>query len=272
MKLIYMTDIHLDHCDMDTVSKFESDLNATSSSSDVLLVGGDLGNSENLISVLTLLSKVWSRNVYFVLGNHDYYGSGFMSTDIRATAFTKRHENSHMIYLGQTDGIFQLDMDTCLIGCNGWGDATEGDYWNTNVVLNDVKYIDDLKGKSAQDIYMEMYYQGRKSAEQLQLTLSNPAIDIYNNIIVLTHVPPYLDAAWHEGKLSSPNYSPFFVCGQVGEVLSKFMEDRGNVNMTVLCGHTHSMGACTMGRHHNINVVTTGAIYGEPKFITMDSI
>lgn len=49
------------------------------------------------------------------------------------------------------------------------------------------------------------------------------------DVIVATHVPPYRESCWYEGKISDDNWAPFFVCGQVGEVLLWYSERKPKV-------------------------------------------
>ena len=66
----------------------------------------------------------------------------------------------------------------------------------------------------------------------------------FQHIMVLTHVPPFREACWHEGRISDDNWLPHFTCKAVGDVLIEAMAANPDHRMTVLCGHTHS-GAST---------------------------
>ena len=85
----------------------------------------------------------------------------------------------------------------------------------------------------------------------------------HNKIIVLIHVPPFREATWHEGQISGDDWLPFFSCKVVGDVLKSFMEQHSMIEMTVLCGHTHSFGQCEV--LPNLKVVTGRAEYCVPK-------
>jgi len=64
----------------------------------------------------------------------------------------------------------------------------------------------------------------------------------FRHVIVLTHVPPFRDACWYEGKISHDDYLPHFVSRAVGDRLIQLMREHPDRSMTVLCGHTHSAG------------------------------
>jgi hypothetical protein len=82
-------------------------------------------------------------------------------------------------------------------------------------------------------------------------------------VLLLTHVPPFREACWHEGHLSDDQALPFFACGATGEVLLEQMQSHPGRSMLVLCGHTHSGGAAEL--LPNLRVLTGGATYGSPR-------
>src|SRR3977135_541574 len=59
-------------------------------------------------------------------------------------------------------------------------------------------------------------------------------------VVILTHVPPFREACWHEGQISNDDYLPHFACRAVGERLTAIMQERPDQCLTVLCGHTHT--------------------------------
>ncbi len=83
-------------------------------------------------------------------------------------------------------------------------------------------------------------------------------------ILVLSHVPPFREAAWHQGRPSDEDFLPFFACHATGEVLITEAERRPECSITVLCGHTHGIGTSQI--RPNLVVHTTGAEYGHPQF------
>lgn len=82
-----------------------------------------------------------------------------------------------------------------------------------------------------------------------------------SDLLVLMHVAPFAEAAWHEGAMSNPDWLPFFACRAAGEALSEIAPScRGR--MTVLCGHTHGGGRCEVG---GMTIITGPAEYGFPR-------
>ena len=86
-------------------------------------------------------------------------------------------------------------------------------------------------------------------------------VKVYKHIIVLTHVPPFKEACWHEGKISDKEWLPHFTCKAMGDVIQHSLEAQPNRKIRVLCGHTHRSGKASI--MDNLTVLTKGAEYGE---------
>ena len=84
----------------------------------------------------------------------------------------------------------------------------------------------------------------------------------YEHVVAVTHVPPYKEAAWYQGKTSSDDFLPYFACKAVGDVLTKVMKEHPQSRLTVLCGHTHGGGEIQV--LDNLRVLTGEARYGQP--------
>lgn len=84
-----------------------------------------------------------------------------------------------------------------------------------------------------------------------------------DHLFFTTHVPPFVEAAWHEGRLSDAEWVPHFSAPLTGVVLREFAEQHPETNLTVLCGHTH--GAGVFQPCPNLIVYTGGATYGSPE-------
>ncbi|MEK7189642.1 MAG: metallophosphoesterase family protein, partial [Patescibacteria group bacterium] len=103
---------------------------------------------------------------------------------------------------------------------------------------------------------------GDKAAAKIETSLIS-AFKNFKKVICLTHVPPFREACWHEGKISDDNYIPHFSCKTVGEIMKKIMQSRPDCHLTVLCGHTHSPGAAKI--LDNLTAITGEAFYGKPE-------
>ncbi len=103
---------------------------------------------------------------------------------------------------------------------------------------------------------------GDDAAEHLRGVLPAAAAK-YPQVIVATHVPPFREAAWHEGQTSGEDYLPFFSCKAVGDVLLEAARSHPDCQVLVLCGHTHGGGEVQV--RPNLRVMTGPAEYGKPK-------
>jgi predicted MPP superfamily phosphohydrolase len=256
MRLVWTTDLHLNHVGLAAWERWvQQVLEATP---DRLLITGDLSEAEDVLFQLQRMAETFQRPIDFVLGNHDFYGSSIDSTRDRVRAFTK--QSKYLNYLTGQSPI-ALGDETYLIGEDGWADATIGDYHRSPVRLNDFRWIEDFLNADPTRWPRLMTEQGAASAARLtkQLNLLGPNA---RHAWVATHIPPYREACWYQGHTADDNWAPFFVCGQIGEALSTFAKRRPEVDLRVLCGHTHHPGKTRI--LENLTVWTAGADYGQP--------
>lgn len=256
MKLTWLTDIHLDSVTPTTALKFI--YNVAEHRSDGVLLTGDIGQADSLFGLLEQMSKVWSRSIYFVLGNHDYYRGSIAS--VRDTLSKLTMVNPLLHYLTNLDYI-SLTPHTALIGHDGWGDAREGNYTTTQVLLNDFKLIAELKDLPQEVLNQNLNALGDQAKTHLRKVLAT-ALLAHEKIIILTHVPPFPQAAWHQGKSSEPNWLPYFCCQASGTAILEAARKYPDKKITVLCGHTHGTGEYSP--LPNVKVYTGGATYGAP--------
>lgn len=154
-----------------------------------------------------------------------------------------------------------LGADLALVGDDGWGDAGFGNAASTPVELNDFHLIEDLAGLGRAELVGRLNALGAESAARLAPKLAQAAA-ARGEVIVVTHVPPFWEASWHEGRPSNADWVPWFACRATGEVVLACAREHPATGFTVLCGHTH--GAGTWQAAPNLTVHTAGARYGEP--------
>jgi len=158
-----------------------------------------------------------------------------------------------------------LSEDTYLVGMDGWADAQYGDTVRTTVWLNDFEYIEDLKGYSPlgsrKELHTKLKGLGLHEAQRLRKYLEMVP-ESAKRVVVATHVPPYETAACHRGKISEPDFLPYFSCKATGKTIDKFSVSRPETKIDVFCGHTHGHSVYEKG---NITVYTGKAQYGYPE-------
>ncbi len=242
---------------------------------DLLLVGGDISNSELLSRHLALIGEAFSCPIAFVLGNHDFYHSRIAAVDSEVSEFCAKNER--FLHLGE-DVIVPLSGETALAGHRGWADCRAGAGRESDVILNDILYIHDYLGGSFSQFLSPndfmgdgmrksretfMNQQGDIAAAAVESTLGQ-AFESYREVLYLMHVPPYMDAAWHEEQPTSHDFLPYFVCISAGIAMEKVMRDHRDKKLTVLCGHTHTARTFRHGKLP-ITVHTGASLYGHPR-------
>ena len=102
-------------------------------------------------------------------------------------------------------------------------------------------------------------------------TVLEEAANKYPNVIAVTHVSPFREAAWYQGRPSSDDYLPHFACKVAGDTTRTEMRKHPTSKLLVLCGHTHGGGEFQAS--DNIRVLTGEAEYGKlrvNKFVQVD--
>ena len=170
-------------------------------------------------------------------------------------------DRKQLVYLTDCPAI-EISNGQYLVGEDGWGDATEGNYGDSYVRLNDFQLIDDFVAADPDHWKQQLQDQGKESADRLAAKLNLLPADA-RDVLVVTHVPPYREACWYEGQTTDENSArSFFVCGQVGQVLLRTAEAHEQTRFAVLCGHTHHAGSAKIAA--NLTVYTGSAVYGKP--------
>lgn len=257
MNAAWLTDIHLNFLKHNQLEAFL--LLLSEKLVDCFLISGDIGEADKIIDCLKYAESVLKRPIYFVLGNHDYYEGSIKEVRSMIADLTKDSEN--LVWLNEVDHV-SLSTNTVLIGHDSWADGRFGDFYLSSVELNDFYLIDELKTRNRTARINAIQELANEAAEHFRRVLPLAANN-HKQIIVLTHVPPFREATWHEGQISGDDWLPFFSCKVVGDVLKDFMGQHPAKEMTVLCGHTHSSGQCEV--LSNLKVVTGGAEYGAPQ-------
>jgi len=256
MKVIWINDIHLDFLDDRRQQRFFKNLK--DQKADHILIAGDIAQGPSITACLMKMDSVLNCPIHFVLGNHDYYHGSIAEVRARVRETVATSRNLHWL---NDAGVTEFSKNTVLIGCDGWGDGRLGDFHGSHVKLNDFLLIDELRGLSREDLLERIMALGDEAADHFRVVL--PAVFLKaDHVIVVIHVPPFREAAWHEGKPSDSNWLPFFACKVAGDVLKSAMMTHPGKRMTVLCGHTHGSGVAKI--LPNLITYTGAAHYGHP--------
>jgi len=146
---------------------------------------------------------------------------------------------------------------------DGRDDGRLGNYHGSDVMLIDFGLIEEFGGfdETPDERLAKLHALGDEAAAHFRAVLP-AALSRFRHVIAVTHVPPFRESCWHEGKVSGDNWLPFFSCKAVGDVLVEAMVAAPDRKMTVVCGHTHGGGEAMI--LPNLRVLTGGAWYGKP--------
>jgi 3',5'-cyclic AMP phosphodiesterase CpdA len=274
-RLAWLTDLHLNFVSPARLAPLLCEIEAANP--DALLVGGDTGEAKSFAGYLRELAVRFDRPVYFVLGNHDYYGGSILV--VREAARNLTRESPLLQWLPAA-GVVRLSDQTALIGHDGWGDGRAASFFKSDVILNDYLLIEELRNTTdlgdgpfrpplpaqlsvlTEELLRALHALGDEAAAYLRAVLP-AALARAEHVLVLMHVPPFREACWYQGRPSDDNWAPHFTCQAAGEALLEIMHQHPHRRATVLCGHTHHGGRAEI--LPNLLVLTGNAEYGNPQ-------
>jgi predicted phosphohydrolase len=182
MRLAWITDPHFNFLPPFGAHAFGQYV-AKETDCDAVVLTGDIAESKSLDRASEGFAEGLGKPVYFVLGNHDYYGGS-----IEGTRRVARRLGGNLRWLHNA-GIVQLSQETALLGHEGWYDAQYGDAMGSRVWMSDFDWIEDLRGLTRQELVTKLFYLGREAAQEARTVLAE-ALAQYPKIVMATHYPP----------------------------------------------------------------------------------
>lgn len=254
MQLVWTTDPHLDQVQPHQLIEFAKRIQA--SGADACVITGDIANGLSIAGTLRLLTSVIAMPIYYVLGNHDYWGMSRSSVHASLKAFPIPGTQ----WLTDIDCI-ELSPSTGLVGEDGWYDGRAGKQYGSPIALNDWDLMDEFIGKPHFVLRQLFADLGTASALSAKEKLEKAFLK-YQHVFFATHVPPYPESAWYAGKPSDANWLPFMTNCIMGEMLYRLMDSLPGKKLHVLCGHSH--GKREFRPIPNLLVTTGYARYKHP--------
>jgi 3',5'-cyclic-AMP phosphodiesterase len=252
-KLLWLTDLHLNLVEPDDFNYFINRIN--DKKAEGILISGDVCDGSDFGVWLEKIQEETSIPLFFILGNHDYYG-----TSIASTRKLANHLGFRCHYLTSRDFI-DLSDDIALVGHDGWADGRYGDFLNSSIVLRDYEEIDDLKDLSAEEQLERLAELGDEASMHLKNNLEK-AFKEYRKAIVLIHPPPFPEACLYNNSVPDSEWGPHFICQAAGETLLAVMNKHPDKEAIVLCGHAHNLSDVQI--LPNLRVLTGGYEKGRP--------
>lgn len=256
----WATDTHLDFLGgSQRIIEFGESLIASNPTG--VFLTGDIASGKDIVFYLSALEKIVQRPIYFVLGNHDYYGTSIEET--RKTMREITNASGFLRYM-PTMPYYALTPSTAVIGHDGWYDAYYGDWQRSDFEMNDwraIKEFHDVRGNKA-----SIVTEARRLAHEAVTHVHNgikQAVRYHRNLIILTHVPPYRESHIYQGKIGDDYAQPWFTSKMMGDMLLDASKAFPNHTFNVLAGHTH--GKYSGKITDNLMVNVGGAEYYRPQ-------
>ena len=249
MNFVWLTDIHLDFIARPEhlASSENLDIFCELISKDRpegIVLTGDISLSNLLEDHLVALETRLNVPIYFVLGNHDFWGGGFEETKAKVT---KLSSASRFLKYMSALPYLSLTPSTIILGCDGWYDAYHG-IINSDIVMNDWLRISDFSGaislNGSTNIDMKSVLEISRSQANYAATKVMNSIKSGirqqkpKNVIVLTHVPPFVEL--QKNARAGASSTPWYTSKMMGDMLLSAAQAYPDVHFEVFCGHTHT--------------------------------
>ena len=265
MKIAWATDCHLNFlASEDALIKFCKSLTAGNPSG--IVITGDISVADQLVYHLSVIEKIVERPVYFVAGNHDFYGTSIEAQ--RRVLKDTCNMSQYLRYLSLSSYV-TLTPKTAIVGHDGWYDAHFGAVAESRVIMNDWTAIGEYATKNVcRGMTVDVARIVQISRDLAQEAVKHVAEGIkaatryHKTIIIATHVPPFNEAHFHEGEPGDVTMTPWFTSGMMGMMLRQAAASYPAVQFEVFAGHTH--GNCDVRIAKNLNCHVGGAVYGAP--------
>lgn len=223
----------------------------TSCNPEAVIITGDISEASYLDIHLAWLSKYLAPlPIYFVLGNHDYYGGSIATVREFAKRFNDVNISENLFWLNVCD-VVKLTDKTVLVGHDGWYDGQYANWFAPGVVImNDYYSIAELRDVYAVSQTSMVEGDPRVKTFAVMQRLANDcaihirdvlpkACGMAKNIVFATHVPPFAQNSVYNGKMSDAKWLPNFSSKLAGDALLEIAKSNPNNNFTILCGHSH---------------------------------
>ncbi|MDD2709248.1 MAG: metallophosphoesterase [Verrucomicrobiae bacterium] len=202
--IVWLSDLHLEFLQAAEVDRFLAKVCLAAPRA--VLLSGDISGARWLREHLSLLADRISVPIYFVLGNHDYYGGAFATVDEMVMGLCAKKQNLHWL---NKEGAVPLSERTGLVGHAGWGDGMAGLGRKSPVSLNDFIQIRDLREVDRSAMFDILHERGKAAATHLRTVLPS-TLKKFDRVFILIHPPPFPDASRHAGLRSDSDHLPHF--------------------------------------------------------------
>lgn len=259
MRLVWATDVHLNFTHLEERLAFYDSLKKEG---DAILITGDIGEHNSAAKYLKQMHKCTALPVYFVLGNHDFYGGTVYAAYRNIRYMTANYPQ--IVWLRDIKEPLWLTEDTILCGVDGWADGRYGDYAHSPVRLNDSVYIKELAvARHSSLLLEEMQRLADRDATILNRQLKAAVKLAPKQILIASHIPPYDFMSTYRGEASHPYFMPFYSSKALSDVITPFLDAHPTILFKIIAGHTH--GELRVQFKPHVTAMVGGAEYYRPQ-------
>lgn len=254
-RLAWATDLHLDHTTtkpriFDAFCKSVVDAKA-----DALVITGDIAEAHDFAAWLRKIKAAIDIQLFFVLGNHDRWGSSFEKADAEAWELTASSQDKTSIDWLTMYQPVRLTDTVALVGHDGWYDCN-GLAAPVRTLMNDWTQIEEFRTPALPPggwampridiahICRTSFAIAKKAGKELQDNCVEAFKAGYGTVVVATHVPPFPETSFLTYSLkkrapSPPETLPLYSSEAIGCRLRAVAEAWPDREMIVLSGHAH---------------------------------
>lgn len=231
-KCAWLSDTHLNLLETEETLAFVRHLN--SKKSDAIFLSGDISSGFEVINGLTTLAEHYLGDIYFVLGNHDYYKLFISETRDMVRDLCLKYSNLHYL---TSDRFQSLGNSTAIVGDDGWYDGLWRNPLTSFIFAWDWYLIKDFRSLfSTSERLAFMRELATEAVLRVQEKLE-AAFRTHDKVYLLLHVPPW--PGKNSSKILDAFWKPYNSSKLMAVFLEDFMSTRNHKQLIILSGHTH---------------------------------
>ncbi len=227
---------------------------------DAVLVTGDFATAATLARWLRAYRRMTDRPLYFVLGNHDFWGSGV--AEVRDEVRRLSAGTDGLVYLTGADPV-TLAPGVALVGHDGWYDARAGRWDAPRFRMQDWEQVRDFPASAGHEGIVAVARGLADAAEADLLPQVEAAARHHTTVLVATHVPPWPLPPGSRRHPDGEWIAPWYVAERLGQALERAAAAHPAVRFRVMAGHAHARRE-GMAIAPNLTCDVGGARYGSP--------
>lgn len=222
MKIYYGSDLHLE---------FRTNYPKIPTDGDILLLAGDIITVVNISMYLDFFKEISFnfKEVYYVLGNHEYYKNDFNKVYQDIKLFCIKHNLTNITVVD--NNYYKLNDEYYLLGSTLWTDFKNNDpivKWLYPKQLNDVKCIENIDS--------EIIYNENKKAREFIKESYEEIKKLNKKLIVMTHHAPSVQSI-HPKYKNSGDMNYYFVNTNL---IENYCYGDDNIITKWIHGHCHT--------------------------------